>query len=150
MNNVSICPEFCIAHLRKHCLMLPNSGASFAEVVYGLQRIPLHSVVPKLPRLPPRQEAVSLLCLCVVPYLRAKLEERVTQCQLLGPSQGWVQVLLRLHSASHFLWEAIVLGNYLYYMSGRAASHSPLLRLAGVTLKYAVNRDQDLRFVFRL
>lgn len=130
--------------------MLANSGASFAEVVYGLQRIPLHSVVSKLPRLPPRQEAVSLLCLCVVPYLRAKLEERVTQRQLLGPSQGWVQVLLQLHSAFHFLWEAIVLGNYLYYMSGRAASHSPLLRLAGVTLKYAVDQEQDPRFVLRL
>jgi Pex2 / Pex12 amino terminal region. len=129
--------------------VLPNSGASFAEVVYGLQRIPLHSVVSKLPRLSPRQEAVSLLCLCVVPYLRAKLEDRVTQCQLLGPSRGWVQVLLRLHSAFHFLWEAVVLGNYLSYMSGRAASHSPLLRLAGVTLEYAVDREQHLRFVLR-
>jgi hypothetical protein len=130
--------------------MLANSGASFAEVVYGLQRIPLHRIVSKLPRLPPRQEAASLLCLCVVPYLRAKLEDRVTQCQLMGPSRGWTRVLLRLHSACHFLWESVVLGNYLYYMSGRAASHSPLLRLAGVTLKYAVEQEQDLRFVLRL
>lgn len=121
-------------------------GASFAEAVYGLQRVPLHSVMSKLPRLPPRQEAASLLCLCVVPYLRAKLEERVTQCQLLGPSRGWVRVLLRLHSSSRLLWEAIVFGNYLYYMSGRTAGHSPLLRLAGVTLRYAVDQEQDLRF----
>ena len=74
----------------------------------------------------------------------------MTRCQLLGPSRGWVQVLLRLHSAFHFLWEAVVLGNYVYYMSGRAASHSPLLRLAGVTLKYAVEWERDLRFVPRL
>ncbi|GFG32345.1 hypothetical protein Cfor_10187, partial [Coptotermes formosanus] len=89
---------------------------------------------------------MSLLCLCVVPYLRAKLEDRVTKCQLLGPPRGWVQVLLRLHSAIHFLWETSVLGNCLYYMSGRAASHSPLLHLAGVTLKYAVEQEQDVRF----
>lgn len=150
MNSVSVCPEFCIAHLFKYRLVLSNSGASFAEAVYGLQRVPLHSVMSKLPRLPPRQEAASLLCLCVVPYLRAKLEERVTRCQLLGPSRGWVRVLLQLHSSSRLLWEAIVFGNYLYYMSGRTAGHSPLLRLAGVTLRYAVDQEQDLRFVLRL
>jgi hypothetical protein len=82
----------------------------------------------------------------MMPYLRAKLEDRVTQCKLLGPSQGWMQVILWLHSALHLVWESSVLGNYLYYMNGHADSHSPLLHLAGVTLQYAAGEAQDSRY----
>lgn len=125
---------------------LRHHGGSFAEVVYGLQRVPLHGIMPRFPQLPLQQEAMSLLCLCVVPYVRAKLEDRVTEYQLLGVSQGWVQVLLRLHSTLHFVWESSVLGNYLSYMTGHAASHSPLLHLAGVTLQYAAEHEQESKF----
>jgi hypothetical protein len=122
--------------------VLPNLGASFAEAFYGLQRVPLHGILPRFPRLQPHEEAMSLLCLCVVPYLRAKLENKVTQCQLQGTSQGWV----RLYSAVHSVWEGCVLGNYLCYMSGSAPSHSPLLHLAGVTLQYAAEQNQESKY----
>jgi hypothetical protein len=102
--------------------------------------------MPRFPRLPLKEEAISLLCLCVVPYLRAKLEDRVTQYQLLGVSQGWVQALLRLHSTLHFMWEGSVLSNYMSYMTGHAASHSPLLHLAGVTLQYAAEHEQESKY----
>jgi hypothetical protein len=102
--------------------------------------------MPRFPRLPLEEEAISLLCLCVVPYVRAKLEDRVTQYQLLGVSQGWVQVLLRLHSTLHFIWEGSVLSNYVSYMTGHAASHSPLLHLAGVTLQYAAEKEQESKY----
>jgi hypothetical protein len=128
------------------CLVFPHSGGSFAEVVYGLQRIPLRGITPRFPQLPLEEEALSLLCLCVLPYVRAKLEDRVTEYQVLGLSQGWVKVLLRLHSTLHFVWESSVLSNYLSYMTGHAASHSPLLRLAGVTLQYAAEHEQDSRY----
>jgi hypothetical protein len=72
------------------------------------------------------------------------------QYQLLGVSQGWVQILLRLHSTLHFVWESSVLGNYLSYMTGHASSHSPLLRLAGVTLQYAAEHEQDSKYGFYL
>lgn len=105
--------------------------------------MPLQGISPRFPRLPPHEEAKSLLCLTLIPYLRAKLEERVTQWQLDGVSQGWPQAVLRLYSTVHFVWESFVLSNYVYYMSGRAVSHSPLLRFAGVTLQYAVEEEDS-------
>ncbi|PSN38097.1 Peroxisome assembly protein 12 [Blattella germanica] len=118
-------------------------GASFAEVFYGLQRTPLKGISPRFPRLPPIEEARSLICLTLIPYLKAKLEERATKFRLEGVTQGWIQFLLRLHSCMHFAWETYVLANYITYMSGRAESHSPLLRLTGVTLQYAADEEQD-------
>ncbi|XP_021921814.1 peroxisome assembly protein 12 isoform X2 [Zootermopsis nevadensis] len=117
-------------------------GASFAEAFYGLQRVPLRGISLHCPRLPPHEEAVSLLCLCVVPYLRTKLEDKVTQYQLQGTSEGWV----RLHSVLHSVWEGCVLGNYLCYMNGSTASHSPLLHLAGVTLQYTPEQTHESKF----
>ncbi|KAJ4429353.1 hypothetical protein ANN_28115 [Periplaneta americana] len=92
------------------------------------------------------KEAMSLVCLCLVPYLRAKLEDRITQYQLEGIPRGWGQVLLRLHSALHLVWESSILGNYLYYMSGNTPTHSPLLRLAGVTLQYAADMEEETKY----
>ncbi|XP_069700986.1 peroxisome assembly protein 12-A [Periplaneta americana] len=125
---------------------LRNHGASFAEAFYDLQRIPLRGISSTFPRLPPREEAMSLVCLCLVPYLRAKLEDRITQYQLEGIPRGWGQVLLRLHSALHLVWESSILGNYLYYMSGNTSTHSPLLRLAGVTLQYAADMEEETKY----
>jgi hypothetical protein len=66
----------------------------------------------------------------------------VTQYQLQGTSQGWVQ----LYSALHSVWEGSVLGNYLCYMSGNAASHSPLLYLAGIMLQYAPEQKHASKY----
>ncbi|KAJ9594576.1 hypothetical protein L9F63_027444 [Diploptera punctata] len=44
------------------------------------------------------------------------------------------------------MWEGYVLINYINYMSGRAVSHSPLLRLAGVTLQYTAEEEQEHKF----
>ncbi|XP_067014774.2 peroxisome assembly protein 12 [Anabrus simplex] len=116
-------------------------GASFAETFYGLQRVSL-----KGEPLSERGRFVSLLCLVVFPYARSKLEVLATRLKFeeadgVPPSSGWTwgtrRAVIVFHKWFHTVWETAVLLQYLTYLTGKTANHSPLLRIARLTLQYA-------------
>lgn len=121
---------------------LSRHGSSFAENFYGLRRVSVHN--PTSSQLPLHEARISLMCLTVLPYLRSKLEQLATQFRLeeadgmCNPlwSESSRQLIMKMHAMLHMTWEGAILAQYLSYLSGNSESHSPLLRLAGVTLQY--------------
>lgn len=130
-------------HFLSHC------SASFSENFYGLKRVSGHRGQLSLSS---KSHWRSLLLLCLVPYLRAKLEALLARHRdeedfsiRLGQSR-WQRMYRAAVAAYPYVssaWQALVFCQQLLFVFGVAKSHSPLLWLARVRL--ARLSAQDIR-----
>ncbi|KAK7939321.1 hypothetical protein WMY93_002647 [Mugilogobius chulae] len=121
--------------LQKHFLL--HCSASFSENFYGLKRVcggqqgclTLNST----------SHWRSLLLLCLVPYLRAKLEavlakQRDEEDFSIRLGQSYFQKMYRAGVAAYpyvsSAWQVLVFCQQLLFVFGVAKTHSPLLWLA--------------------
>ncbi|KAJ0058534.1 hypothetical protein NL108_016624, partial [Boleophthalmus pectinirostris] len=134
--------------LQKH--FLSHCSASFSENFYGLKRV-CGGQQGQLP-LNRRSYWRSLLLLCLVPYLRAKVEavlakQRDEEDFSIRLSQSRFQRMYRAGVAAYpyvsSAWQALVFCQQLLFVFGVAKTHSPLLWLARVRL--ARLSAQDLK-----
>ncbi|XP_061703231.1 peroxisome assembly protein 12 isoform X2 [Syngnathoides biaculeatus] len=125
-------------HFLTHC------SASFSENFYGLKRV---SGGRGLHRNARRR---SLLLLCLVPYLRAKLEatfarQREEEDFSIRLAQSRSQRLYRAAVAAYpyvsSAWRAWIFCQELLFVFGAVRTHSPLLWLARVRLARLTRRD---------
>ncbi|XP_029913856.1 peroxisome assembly protein 12, partial [Myripristis murdjan] len=125
---------------------LSRSSASFSENFYGLKRTP--GPGGRGPDAGGRgldagRRRLSLLLLCVFPYLRARLEAALARQRdeddfSIRLAQGGRRRLLRAAAAAlprlGAAWRLWSFCQQLLYTFGHAQTHSPLLWLAGVRL----------------
>ncbi|CAL8238292.1 unnamed protein product [Lota lota] len=126
--------------------LLSSCSASFSENFYGLKRVPWAGGGSALTK---RARWRSLLLLCLVPYLHSRLQRTLSRRRdqedysiPLAPGSA-VQRLHRALSWGGQAWAVLRLAQTLFYVVGRAQTHSPLLWLAGVRLTPLT--PQDLR-----
>ncbi|XP_042249908.1 peroxisome assembly protein 12 [Thunnus maccoyii] len=133
-------------HFLSHC------SASFSENFYGLKRVSGGRGLPLHLGLHRKSHWRSLLLLCVMPYLRAKLEatlarQRDEEDFSIRLAQTRSQRLYRAAVAAYpyvsSAWQAWVFCQQLLFVFGVAKTHSPLLWLARVRL--ARLNAQDIR-----
>ncbi|XP_070779397.1 peroxisome assembly protein 12 [Enoplosus armatus] len=133
-------------HFLSHC------SASFSENFYGLKRVSGGRGLPVRLGLRGRLHWRSLLLLCLVPYLRAKLEatlarQRDEEDFSIRLAQTRSQRLYRAAVAAYpyvsSAWQAWVFVQQLLFVFGVAGTHNPLLWLARVRL--ARLNAQDIR-----
>ncbi|XP_053299251.1 peroxisome assembly protein 12 [Pleuronectes platessa] len=133
-------------HFLSHC------SASFSENFYGLKRVSGGRGFPVRLGLHRKSHWRSLLLLCLVPYLRAKLEATLAKQRdeedfsiQLARSRG--RRLYRAAVAAYpyvsSAWQAWVFCQQLLFVFGVSKTHSPLLWLARVRL--ARLNAQDVR-----
>uniref|UniRef100_A0A673AF18 Peroxisome assembly protein 12 n=1 Tax=Sphaeramia orbicularis TaxID=375764 RepID=A0A673AF18_9TELE len=131
---------------------LSRFSASFSENFYGLKRIPGSGPGPVPLGLRGTSHWRSLLLLCLVPYLRAKLEatlarQRDEEDFSIRLAQTGTQRLYRAAVAAYpyvgSAWRVLVFCQQLLFVFGATRTHSPLLWLARV--KLARLNAQDIR-----
>lgn len=131
-------------HFLSHC------SASFSENFYGLKRVSGGRGASLLLGLHRKSHWRSLLLLCLVPYLRAKLEAMLEQQRdeadfSIQLAQSRSQKLYRAAVAAYpyasSAWQALSFCQQLLFISGVARTHSPLLWLARVRLARLSARD---------
>ncbi|XP_072299774.1 peroxisome assembly protein 12 [Eucyclogobius newberryi] len=132
--------------LQKH--FLSHCSASFSENFYGLKRV--SGGQQGLLTLNSRSYWRSLLLLCLVPYLRAKLEavlakQRDEEDFSIRLGQSRFQRMYRAGVAAYpfvsSAWQALVFCQQLLFVFGVAKTHSPLLSLARVRLARLSAKD---------
>jgi len=111
---------------------LQKYGASFSENFYGMERVmkndsPLHR----------RGKFFSLLSLTVLPYILSKIDHYLLERQQTDLRQSFLSF-----SSIRFLYDVIVLLNWMLYTWGKTATHSPILHLLGIKLNHGSN-DND-------
>lgn len=135
-------------HFLSHC------SASFSENFYGLKRVsPGRGLSVRL-GLNRKSHWRSLLLLCLVPYLRAKLEatlarQRDEEDFSIRLAQSRSQRLYRAAVAAYpyvsSAWRLWAFVHQLLFVFGFAKTHNPLLWLARVRLARLTVRDmQDM------
>ncbi|XP_017294396.1 peroxisome assembly protein 12 [Kryptolebias marmoratus] len=133
-------------HFLSHC------SASFSENFYGLKRVSGVLGLPVDQSLHRTSHWRSFLLLCLVPYLRAKLEATLAQQReeedfSIRLAQTWSQRMYRAAVAAYpyvsLAWQAWIFCQQLLFVFGFSRTHSPLLWLANVRL--ARLNAQDLR-----
>lgn len=133
-------------HFLCHC------SASFSENFYGLKRVSGVLGLPVHLRLHRKSHWHSLLLLCLVPYLRAKLEatlarQREEEDFSIRLRQTWRQRVYRAAVAAYpyvsTAWQVWIFCQLLLFVFGVSGTHSPLLWLANVRL--ARLNAQDIR-----
>ncbi|XP_023272104.1 peroxisome assembly protein 12 [Seriola lalandi dorsalis] len=133
-------------HFLSHC------SASFSENFYGLKRVSGGWGLSVGLGLHRKSHWRSLLLLCLVPYLRAKLEATLAQQRdeadfSIQLAQSRRQRLYRAAVAAYpyvrSAWQALSFCQQLLFIFGVARTHSPLLWLARV--KLARLNAQDIR-----
>lgn len=133
-------------HFLSHC------SASFSENFYGLKRVSGGRGLPVCLGLRRGSHWRSLLLLCLVPYLRAKLEatlarQRDEEDFSIRLAQTRSQRLYRAAMAAYpyvsSAWQAWIFCQQLLFVFGVARTHNPLLWLARVRL--ARLNAQDIR-----
>ncbi|XP_056144579.1 peroxisome assembly protein 12 [Lampris incognitus] len=142
--------------LQNHFLSL--SSASFSENFYGLKRVSSsRRVLPVHLGLNRKSHWLSLLLLCLVPYLRAKLELTLARQRdeddfsirvVRSRSQSLYRALLAAYPYASTAWAGWLLCQQLLYVFGQVQAHSPLLWLAGVRLAHLTAldiRDMELQ-----
>ncbi|KAM3864255.1 peroxisome assembly protein 12 [Diretmus argenteus] len=124
---------------------LSHRSASFSENFYGLKRVsgsgrrglPVHLGLGR------KSRWCSLLLLCLVPYLRARLEAMLAQQRdeedfsirlVRTRSQKLYRAAVAVYPFVSSAWQAWAFCQQLLYVFGHARSHNPLLWLAGVRL----------------
>uniref|UniRef100_A0A3P8W0W1 Peroxisome assembly protein 12 n=1 Tax=Cynoglossus semilaevis TaxID=244447 RepID=A0A3P8W0W1_CYNSE len=133
-------------HFLSHC------SASFSENFYGLKRVSGGRGAPLHLSLHRKSHWRSLLLLCVVPYLRAKLEATLAKqrdeedfsIQLArSRSQRLYKAAVAAYPYVSSAWQSWVFCQQLLFIFGFTKTHSPLLWLARVRL--ARLSAQDIR-----
>ncbi|XP_023154745.2 peroxisome assembly protein 12 [Amphiprion ocellaris] len=131
---------------------LSNCSASFSENFYGLKRVSGGRGLPVRLGLHRKSHWRSLLLLCFVPYLRAKLEatlarQRDEEDFSIRLAQSRSQRLYRAAVAAYpyvsSAWQAWIFCQQLLFVFGVTKTHNPLLWLARVRL--ARLNTQDIR-----
>nr|XP_057904261.1 peroxisome assembly protein 12 [Doryrhamphus excisus]XP_057904262.1 peroxisome assembly protein 12 [Doryrhamphus excisus]XP_057904263.1 peroxisome assembly protein 12 [Doryrhamphus excisus] len=134
--------------LQNHFLL--NCSASFSENFYGLKRVSGGRGLPVRLGLPRKTRWRSLLLLCLVPYLRAKLEatlarQREEEDFSIRLAQSRSQRLYRAAVAAYpyvnSAWQAWIFCQQLLFVFGAVRTHNPLLWLARVRLARLTERD---------
>ncbi|XP_077411839.1 peroxisome assembly protein 12 isoform X2 [Vanacampus margaritifer] len=134
--------------LQKH--FLSHCSASFSENFYGLKRVSLGRGFPVGLGLHTKARWRSLLLLCLVPYLRAKLEasfarQREEEDFSIRLAQSRSQRLYRAAVAAYpyvnSAWRAWIFCQQLLFVFGAVRTHNPLLWLARVRLARLNERD---------
>ncbi|CAK6960201.1 Hypothetical predicted protein [Scomber scombrus] len=124
-------------HFLSHC------SASFSENFYGLKRVSGGRGLPLHLGLNRKSHWRSLLLLCLLPYLRSKLEatlarQRDEEDFSIRLAQSRSQKLYRAALAAYpyvsSAWQAWVFCQQLLFVFGVSKTHSPLLWLARVRL----------------
>lgn len=103
-----------------------NIGASFSENFYGMERI-LKNDSP----LDQKGKVLSLLSLTVLPYILSKFDDYLSERRQSDPRQ-----LFLSFSSIRFLYDIIVLLNWMLYTWGKTVAHSPVLHLLGIKLNH--------------
>lgn len=131
---------------------LSSCSASFSENFYGLKRVSGGRGLPVRLGLNRKSHWRSLLLLCLVPYLRAKLEatlarQRDEEDFSIRLAQSRSQRLYRAAVAAYpyvsSAWQAWIFCQQLLFVFGVTKTHNPLLWLARVRL--ARLNTQDIR-----
>lgn len=131
---------------------LSQCSASFSENFYGLKRVSGGQGFPVHLGLRGKPYWRSLLLLCLVPYLRAKLEVMLARQRdevdfSIQLAQTRRQRLYRVAMAAYpyvsTAWQAWIFCQQLLFIFGVTRTHSPLLWLARV--KLARLNTQDIR-----
>ncbi|CAN9505399.1 unnamed protein product [Ophioblennius macclurei] len=129
---------------------LSNCSASFSENFYGLKRVPRGRGISAQLGLPGAARWRSLLLLCLMPYLRTKLEailarQRDEEDFSIRLTQSRCRRLYRAAVAAYpyvsSAWQAWIFCQQLLFVFGKADTHSPLLWLARVQLLRLNARD---------
>lgn len=138
-------------HFLSHC------SASFSENFYGLKRVPAGRGLPVHLGLNRKSHWCSLLLLCLVPYLRAKLEatlarQRDEEDFSIRLAQSRSQRLYRAAVAAYpyisSAWQLWAFFHQLLFVFGVSKNHSPLLWVARVRLARLTARDiQDMELM---
>ena len=102
-------------------------GASFAENFYILERVGKDDCGLDL-----KGKIKSLLSLTVLPYALAKLDDYYSEAR----QSNQHQFPSISYSSIRFLYDLIVLINWMLYTWGKSATHSPILHLLGMKLKH--------------
>lgn len=135
---------------------LSTCSASFSENFYGLKRVSGGRRLPIRLGLHGKSHWRSLVILCLVPYLRAKLEatlarQRDEEDFSIRLAQSRSQRLYRAAVAAYpyvsSAWQAWIFCQQLLFVFGVIKTHSPLLWLARV--KLARLNTQDIRDIER-
>lgn len=105
---------------------LQKYGASFSENFYGMERI-LKNDSP----LDQKGKVLSLLSLTVLPYILSKFDDYLSERRQSDPRQ-----LFLSFSSIRFLYDIIVLLNWMLYTWGKTVAHSPVLHLLGIKLNH--------------
>ncbi|KAF7201084.1 peroxisome assembly protein 12 [Nothobranchius furzeri] len=133
-------------HFLRHC------SASFSENFYGLKRVSGQQAPPAHLGLLRRSRWLSLLLLCLAPYLRAKLEVRLARQRdeedfSIRLAQTRKERLYRAAVAAYpyvsSAWQAWIFCQQLLFVFGVTRTHSPLMWFANVRL--ARLSAQDIR-----
>lgn len=122
---------------------LHHYSASFSENFYGLKRVSAGQALPVQLGLHRKSHWCSLLLLCLMPYLRAKLEATLARQRneedfsiRLAQTRG--QRLYRAAMAAYpyvsTTWQLWVFCQQLLFVFGVARTHNPLLWMARVKL----------------
>ncbi|XP_038163799.1 peroxisome assembly protein 12 [Cyprinodon tularosa] len=131
-------------HFLSHC------SASFSENFYGLKRVPARRSLPARLGLGRSLSCRSLLLLCLLPYLRARLEAMLAQQReeedfSIRLAQTWKLRLYRAAVAAYpyisSAYQAWVFCQHLLFVFGVSRTHSPLLWLANVRLARLSGQD---------
>lgn len=84
-----------------------------------------------------RGKFFSLLSLTVLPYILSKIDHYLLERQQTDLRQSFLSF-----SSIRFLYDVIVLLNWMLYTWGKTATHSPILHLLGIKLNHGSN-DND-------
>ncbi|XP_028267903.1 peroxisome assembly protein 12 [Parambassis ranga] len=131
---------------------LSNCSASFSENFYGLKRVSGRQGLPLRLGLHRKSHWRSLLLLCVVPYLRAKLEATLARQRdeedfsirvVQSRSQRLYRAAVAAYPYVNSACQAWIFCQQLLFVFGITKTHSPLLWLARVRL--ARLNVQDIR-----
>jgi hypothetical protein len=110
------------------------SGASFAENFYGLERVTKEDC-----SLNGKGTFHSLISLTVLPYALSKLDAYFSERQ-----QNSSQHPLLNFSSIRFIYDLIVLVNWMLYTWGKSVTHSPILHLLGLKLKHGSDNSSGI------
>ncbi|XP_054880471.1 peroxisome assembly protein 12 [Poeciliopsis prolifica] len=129
---------------------LSQCSASFSENFYGLKRVSGGRSLPAHLGLHKSSHWRSLLLLCLVPYLQAKLQvmlarQREEEDFSIRLPQTRKQRLYRAVVAAYpyvsSAWQSWIFCQQLLFVFGVSRTHSPLLRLANVRLARLTTHD---------
>ncbi|XP_061567046.1 peroxisome assembly protein 12 [Cololabis saira] len=122
---------------------LSSCSASFSENFYGLKRVPGGRGLHGGRWLHRKSRWRSLLLLCLLPYLRAKLEGSLARQRdeedfsirlARSRSQRLYRAAVTAYPYVSSAWQAWVFLQQLLFVFGATRTHSPLLWLAGARL----------------